>query len=89
MSEVVTYQHPLRNAKIAVYEAVGENNSPKFLAFIEPMSTYPVRFSGSTQKSALAAALAFCAENADKYEAAYVARAEARAAAKAKKEAGK
>lgn len=83
------YRHPLRDAKIAVYQSVGDNNSPNFLAFIEPMSTYPIRFSGSTQKIAVDAAFSFCVENADKYEAAYVARAKARDEAKKKKEESK
>lgn len=81
----MTYRHPLRDANIAVYETTNEN-SPKFLAFIEPISAYPIRFSGSTRKIAEDAAINFCTDAADKHESAYVSKMEARAKAKAKKE---
>lgn len=83
----MTYQHPMRNARLCVYRQVS-GDGPAFVAHFEPQKSYPMQFRGDTQEQVAERAEAFRADAIEKNEAAYVARqeglAKARAARKAK-----
>lgn len=86
----MTYQHPMRTARLCVYQQVA-GDGPAWVAHFEPHKTYPMQFRGDSQEQVTERAETFRAEAIEKNEAAYVARQEAlaksRAARKAKKEA--
>lgn len=61
-------QHPFRSATVSIYERM-TGNGPAFVAFIEPMKSHPIRFSGPTAGETMKAARAWMKEQADKHEA--------------------
>ena len=78
--------HPMRDAKIHVWAAeYPTENQPAYLARMYPYSTYPVFATGESKAEAVAKLEAIRAEALEKFEAAYVARKEALAVARAKK----
>lgn len=79
-------KHPMRDAPITVYVRIEGDASPTFLAWIEPKKNHPVYFGAATADAAREAARAFANEAADKHEAAFIARQEARAKAKVSRE---
>jgi len=84
---VTDYQHPMRKARLCVYQQVS-GDGPAFVAHFEPMKTYPMQFRGDTQEHVTERAEDFRAHAIEKNEAAYSERqarlAKARAARKAK-----
>ncbi len=81
------YQHPMRKARLCVYQQV-LGDGPAFVAHFEPMKTYPMQFRGDSQEQVAERAEAFRRGAIEKNEAASVARQKAlekaRAARKAK-----
>lgn len=71
------YQHPLRTAPLEVYERV---DGEKWIAHFSPWSNYPIFFNGSTREDVEGKANDFRDENADRHEAAFVQRAQAKEA---------
>lgn len=87
----MSHQHPFRAAGLHLFQrADDETGGVQWIARFHPYDVYPIFFHGSTREEAQAAAEAFRADAVAKYEAKYIALAkarEARAAAKAEKEA--
>jgi len=61
-------QHPLRSARLAIYQRIEGNSGPVFFAKIEPFSAHPIYFHGQTVGAVEDQARAWCAEQADKHE---------------------
>lgn len=62
-------KHPLRSANIAVYQRIRGENSPAFIAKIEPISAHPIYFTGPTAMETMKTARDWINEQADKHEA--------------------
>lgn len=62
-------KHPFRSAKIAVYQKIRGENSPAFVAFVEPLSSNPVYFRGPTAMDTMKTARDWLNMQADKHEA--------------------
>lgn len=41
-------EHPLRNAKVIIYQKINESEGPEFIGKYEPFKTYPIFFHGKT-----------------------------------------
>ena len=77
-------RHPLRSAKIAVYQRIKGNVGAPFTAHIEPRAKHPIYFTGATAEEAEANARIWCNARADENEASFIARAERAAKRKGK-----
>ncbi|SLN74938.1 hypothetical protein ROJ8625_04129 [Roseivivax jejudonensis] len=83
------YRHPMRDAPLHVWERIDTNDGgPHFCANFAPQEDYPIVFTGKTVQEVVDKALTFQAHTVEKNEAAYIAKrenaAKARAARKSK-----
>jgi len=82
--------HPIRDAALHVFERTDDAaQGPRFMARFYPYSIYPVFFTGPTKDAAIASAEELRAEAIAKHEAAYILKQEAKAKAKAARDAKK
>ena len=80
-------QHPLRSARLVIYQRIEGNSGPAFFGKIEPFSVHPIYFHGSTVGAVEDQARTWCNEQADKHDAQWRAAQERKAKARAAKEA--
>lgn len=78
--------HPMRDAVVHIWTATDPMlNQPAYLARLYPYNVYPIFSTGNTPEEAAAKLEAIRTEALTKFEAAYIARQERLAAARAKK----
>lgn len=85
-AERTSEQHPIRAAELHVFQGIGAA-SGCYAARFHPYDTYPLLFTGASADAVEAKAEDFRSEIIAKHEAAFAARAQAKQARLAKKEA--